>query len=173
MASEAEVAPTTLYRLFGSKDDLVAAYVERAGGEYRELISRATEPGKGPARERILALFDVFAETVGPENCRGCPFLMALAEFPDRESAVHIGAVAHKKWVRDRFRELAGELAAETTVADPALLGDQLALLVDGIYGSIQSLRADGPAASAGAMAATLIDAGGDISRRDRQGSSR
>jgi AcrR family transcriptional regulator len=170
VAADAEVAPTTLYRLFGSKDGLVAAYIERAGGEYRALITRTTEPGKGPPRERILGLFDVFAEIVAPENCRGCPFLMALAEFPDPESTIHVAAVSHKEWVRDRFRELAEELATETTIADPALLGDQLALLVDGIYGSIQSLGADGPAASAGAIAATLIDASAPIEspRRDR-----
>lgn len=31
IATEADVSPTTLYRLFTSKDDLVAAYVEREG----------------------------------------------------------------------------------------------------------------------------------------------
>ena len=30
VAAEAGVAPTTLYRLFASKDDLIAAYIERA-----------------------------------------------------------------------------------------------------------------------------------------------
>jgi AcrR family transcriptional regulator len=169
VATEAGIAPTTLYRLFGSKDDLVTACIEQAGGEYRALITRATEPGRGPARERILGLFDVFAEIVRPGICRGCPFLMALAEFPDPGSAVHAAAVSHKAWVRDRFRELAEELAAETPVADPALLGDQLALLVDGIYGSVQWLGADGPVAIAGAIAATLIDGcGGRASHATR-----
>jgi AcrR family transcriptional regulator len=36
VAAEAGVAPTTLYRLFASKDDLIAAYVERADRLYRE-----------------------------------------------------------------------------------------------------------------------------------------
>ena len=43
VASVAEVAPTTLYRLFGSKDGLVAAYVERAGAVYREWFDQALE----------------------------------------------------------------------------------------------------------------------------------
>jgi AcrR family transcriptional regulator len=30
VAAEAAVAPTTLYRLFASKDDLIAAYIARA-----------------------------------------------------------------------------------------------------------------------------------------------
>lgn len=140
----------------------MTAYIDHAGGEYRALITRETDPVRGPARERILGLFDVFAGMVEPETCRGCPFLMALAEFPDPENAIHVAAVSHKAWVRERFRELTAELAAETLVVDPAMLGDQMALIVDGIYGSIQSLGADGPAASARAIAATLIDGTAD-----------
>ena len=41
VAAEAGVAPTTLYRLFASKDDLVAAYIERAGLLYREWFDAA------------------------------------------------------------------------------------------------------------------------------------
>jgi hypothetical protein len=33
--------------------------------------------------DQILALFDALGEQVQPQHCRGCPFLMALAEFPD------------------------------------------------------------------------------------------
>src|SRR5687768_13154293 len=56
IAAEAGVAPTTLYRLWASKDDLVAAYVERADREYRVWFDAAT--GQGRPRERILSLFD-------------------------------------------------------------------------------------------------------------------
>ena len=35
VAAEAGVAPTTLYRLFASKDDLVAAYVDRCRDRQR------------------------------------------------------------------------------------------------------------------------------------------
>src|ERR1700710_2575637 len=83
VAGEAGVAPTTLYRLFASKDDLVAAYVERAAAGYRELVEEATERAVGTPRDRVLNLFDVQREYVEPDICRGCPFLMALAEYPD------------------------------------------------------------------------------------------
>jgi AcrR family transcriptional regulator len=75
------VAPTTLYRLFASKDDLVAAYVERAGEHYKRWFLDATGDGTPPAR--IRSLFDALIQQVQPEHCRGCPFLMALAELPD------------------------------------------------------------------------------------------
>ena len=53
VAAEAEVAPTTLYRLFASKDDLVAAYVERADRGYRDWLTAATAAEVGSPRERL------------------------------------------------------------------------------------------------------------------------
>ena len=159
IAAEADVAPTTLYRLFASKDDLIAAYIERADRLYREWMTEATAPTAGSPRERILALFDALDEQVQPQRCRGCPFLMALAEFPDPQLPAHAHAVATKAWVRDRLGKLTGALAREGPVADPAALADQLAVVVEGVYASAQALGAAGPARRARAIAETLIDA--------------
>lgn len=143
VARAAGVAPTTLYRLFASKDDLVTAYVERSAGLYRQAVLEAT--ATGDARSRILALFDATVVAVQPENCRGCPFLMALAEYPG--GPVHDAAVAVKQWVRDRLRELAGDDA----------LADQLTLVLEGVYASVQALTASGPTLQARAAAAKLL----------------
>ena len=159
VAAEADVAPTTLYRLFASKDDLIAAYVERADRLYREWMTEATAPGVGSPRERILALFDALDEQVQPQRCRGCPFLMALAEFPDPQLPAHAGAVATKAWVRGRLRELTDALAAAEPIGDPEALADQLAIVVEGVYASAQALGAAGPARRARAIAETLMDA--------------
>jgi AcrR family transcriptional regulator len=159
IASEAEVAPTTLYRLFASKDDLIAAYIERADRLYREWMSDATAPAVGPPRARILALFDALDEQVQPQRCRGCPFLMALAEFPDPQLPAHAHAVATKAWVHRHLAELTEALAATTPLSDPGALADQLAVVMEGVYASAQALGADGPARRARAIAETLIDA--------------
>src|SRR5205823_12081039 len=81
IAATAAVAPTTLYRLFASKDDLVTAYVQRADRGYRQWFLQSA--GDGDPREPILGLFDALTEQVQPARCRGCPFLMVLAEYPD------------------------------------------------------------------------------------------
>lgn len=158
IATAAGVAPTTLYRLFASKDDLVAAYVQRAAGLFKQWFTAATRAEVGQPRERILSLFDALGEQVQPQNCRGCPFLMALAEVPDRGQLAHVHAVATKAWVRDRLGELTDELAATTAVNDSAALADQLTLVMEGVYASVQSLGAAGPALGARALAETLID---------------
>jgi AcrR family transcriptional regulator len=158
VAREAGVAPTTLYRLFASKDDLVAAYVEHHAQGYRRWFTEATLADGRHPRERILALFDALIEQVQPHQCRGCPFLMTLAEFPDPGLPGHRNAVDLKSWVRDRFRELADELAAVTPIADPAGLGDQLTITFEGVYACVQPSRDDWPARRARSMAELLVD---------------
>lgn len=155
IAAEAGVAATTLYRLFASKDDLVAAYVDRAHEGYRQWFAAALEAGGDDPRQRILALFDALIEQVQPGVCRGCPFLMVLAEFPEATSAPHRNAVAMKTWVRAQF----GELAHSFTATDPDALADHLSLAMEGVYASVQALSATGPARQVRAMVRLLLDA--------------
>jgi AcrR family transcriptional regulator len=157
VAAAAGVAPTTLYRLFASKDDLVAAYIERADRLYREWFDAAAAAGGPDPREQILAVFDALGEQVQPQHCRGCPFLMALAEFPDPAHPAHRAAVAMKAWVRDRFGQLSAALASGGRAARPELLADQLSLVMEGTYASAQALSAEGPARHARALAGSLL----------------
>jgi AcrR family transcriptional regulator len=155
VASAAEVAPTTLYRLFGSKDGLVAAYVERAGTLYREWFNQSLGSPDRPARERLLDLFRALDQQVQPENCRGCPFLMALAEIPDESDPAHRLAVALKAWVNERFGELVRELTPP--VADPDQLADALTLIFEGSYASAQALGG-GPARRSPDVVAAMFE---------------
>jgi AcrR family transcriptional regulator len=158
IAGRAGVAPTTLYRLFGSKDELVAAYVERYAAGYQGWIESMTSDSRLSARERILAFFDALTDVTRPETFRGCPFLMTLAEYPDPACAAHASAQAVKAWVRDKLRELAAELPHQTSATVP-VLADQLALVVEGLYASIAALGSNGPARHARALAAVVLDA--------------
>jgi len=156
IAAEAEVAPTTLYRLFASKDDLVAAYVERADRLYREWFLAAEDAAGSDPRKRLLGVFDALIEQVQPQRCRGCPFQMALIEFPDHDLPAHRNAVALKTWVRERLGDL---VAKAGPFADPDELADQLMIVMEGVYASAQSMNADGPARRARGLAERLIEA--------------
>ncbi|MCE6996091.1 TetR/AcrR family transcriptional regulator [Saccharothrix sp. S26] len=155
VAAEAGVAPTTLYRLFSSKDDLVGAYVERADLDFRGRFTAAVENAGPDPRDRVLAVFDaVFAE-VSAEAFRGCKFLMSLAEFPEPELPAHRNALAAKSWTRARI----GELTEQLGVDDPAELADHLMLLFEGLHASGQSFGPDGPAKRARGLAEQLLAA--------------
>lgn len=158
VASRAGVAPPTLYRLFASKDALVAAYVERCSTGYQQRLTAASGPSTGSARERILAVFDAFTDEALADSCRGCPFQLVLAEYPDRSSEAHLRAVAHKTWLRALFHDLVRELAKDAPVHDADGLGEHLALVAEGIYGSVQALGSGGPARHGRACAEALLD---------------
>jgi AcrR family transcriptional regulator len=154
---EAGVAPTTLYRLFASKDDLVTAYVDRYAAGYRNWIETLTSDPDVAARDRILAVFDGLTGVIGTDGFRGCPFLMALAEYPDPTSGPHASAQAVKAWVRAKLRELTRQLSGVAPGARAAV-ADQLALVVEGLYGSTAALGSNGPAKRARSLAALIID---------------
>jgi AcrR family transcriptional regulator len=153
IAGRAEVAPTTLYRLFASKDDLVAAYVQRADEQARAQFDDAARSAGDDAAAAIAAVFDAQAGQFAPEQFRGCACLMTLAEYPDEDSPAHQRATAGKQWVRDRF----GQLTAELPASDPAGLADELTLVYEGANASAQALGAGGPARRAPALARMVL----------------
>ncbi|WP_344216722.1 TetR/AcrR family transcriptional regulator [Kribbella sancticallisti] len=73
--------------MFASKDELIAAYVDRAYEGYRERFGTSLDRGGDDPLQRMLALFDEQNLMLQPDVCRGCPFLMVLTEFPDEPPA--------------------------------------------------------------------------------------
>ncbi|MEU8132733.1 TetR/AcrR family transcriptional regulator [Streptodolium elevatio] len=158
IAAEAGVAPTTLYRLFASKDDLITAYVVRGGEFYQQWFEDALgDPADRDARTRVLSLFDALVDQVHPSRCRGCPFLIALAETPDPNHPANRAARATKAWVRQRFADLADEAG----VPRPAEFAARLALVMEGVYASVQATGTDGPAHDARALVDDLFTLAG------------
>jgi AcrR family transcriptional regulator len=154
VAAVAGVAPTTLYRLFRSKDELVAAYVERVDADARAGVARAVAAADS-VRSRILATFEQLTEPTRSEPCRGCPLVLALGEFPDPGLPAHAGAVAHKEWVRRHLTELAAGLP------DPAAVADRVVLVIEGTNAAGQTLGPDGPVRQGRALVGVILDAAG------------
>lgn len=154
IAAEAGVSPNALYRVFRTKDDLVAAYIERSRTRSEQEFEVVLAAAGLDPRARVLAMFDVLAEQIRPEVFRGCACMMAMAEFPDRDAPVHRGAAGAKEWIRARF----GELAAELPVADPKALADHLSIVWEGTNSTAQALGADGPPASTRALVEAILD---------------
>jgi AcrR family transcriptional regulator len=168
VAAEAGVAPTTLYRLFASKDDLVGAYVEQADQEFRSLYEAATDTAGPDPRDQILSLVDHVYAQVSSEKFRGCALLRTLSEFPDPTLPGHRNAVAAKAWIREGI----GLLTDRLDVEHPDELADQLTLVVEGLYASGQSLGPNGPAEQARRLAEVILSNATPRSDRSEQGGS-
>jgi AcrR family transcriptional regulator len=124
--AEAGVAKATFYHHFPAKDELVRAYVEEQSGLVQAGIAQL---GQRSARERLLAIFDLIADTAEQPDYRGCPFINAAAEYPDPASGVRQAIEEHRQWKRDLLRTL----LVQDGNQDPELTAEILMVLGDGL----------------------------------------
>ena len=149
----AGVAKASLYSAFGSKDELVRAYLESRDESRRVRVQAAVDRHTDP-RARLLAVFDSLAKTVALPTFRGCAFANASAESDAESVAAEVTRTA-RRWLQD----LLVELTTAVGVGDPRSLAIQLTLLYDGAL--VQSRLDHDPARGAAARAAAevLVDA--------------
>jgi AcrR family transcriptional regulator len=145
--AHAGVAKASLYTNFGSKDELIRAYLERRHSSRREQIEQAIAVCESP-RDKILAVFDLLGDL------RGCPSIRAGAEAPPG-SPIEEANDAYRRWVRLLFRSLAREAGA----SDPATLAVQLQILYDGSAVGARMDRNARAAKKARIAAEVLLDA--------------
>jgi AcrR family transcriptional regulator len=125
--AQSDVAKTTFYRHFPSKDNLVAAYLEGRNQEFWQLFDEVANQYPDNPKQQLLAIFRWFDKLLAASESYGCPFLMVASEFPEVEHPGHQVAIAHKQQLRDRITkmaELAGIQPAEELSAALLLLGD-------------------------------------------------
>ena len=148
----AGVAKASLYNTFGSKDELVRAYLESRHEQTSRRIMRYLERYSVP-RERLLGVFEAQGEVFAAPGFRGCAFVSASAESPGE--LVEQAADEYRGWVR----ALLVDLAREAGVAAADALGRQLHMIYDGA--SLSARMDHDPTASVAARAAaeTLLDA--------------
>jgi AcrR family transcriptional regulator len=151
---EAEVARASLYTTYGSKEELVKAYLEQRSGVWREHVRVALPARWDTARDRILGVFEMLGEWFAAPGYHGCPFINASAESRPG-GVIEQVTDAHRAWVRGLLTELAREAGA----ADPEAVSAQLVLLYDGAMVGAQLDRSALPAASARAAAAAILGA--------------
>ena len=73
VALRAQVAPTQLYRLFSSKDDLVAAYTERADGLARDWFDTAAQAAAATRAHRSWRYSTPSPSRSGPRTSAAAP----------------------------------------------------------------------------------------------------
>lgn len=151
---EAGTAKTTLYKLFGSKTNLVHAVLESEGKQWREWFIGAIEAGGGDAQTKLTRIFPALKTWFGEDRFYGCPFINAVAEHDKDQKQFRNIAMKHKKVVLAHIEKLAGEMGA----AEPALFAHQLALLIDGAIVAAMVSRDPGVADTAALAAGSLFE---------------
>lgn len=150
--AEAGAAKASLYAHFGSKDELVAACIERRTLDAKAQILayvEAVEP-----EQRPLRLFDFLVDWVSQDTFRGCPVQHLVAEFPEAGHPARQQANLQRQWLQGQLELWCGEAA----LSDAKQTARALAVLFDG---ALAAAEQDGPerASDARWAAAQLLDA--------------
>lgn len=148
--AESAVAKTTLYHHFPSKDALVLAFLlERRRRWTLDWLQGTVErlaPGPG---DRLLAIFDAFAEWFRRPDYESCAFVRTLLEVeagPVREAAVR---------ELEEVRRLVQTWAAAAKVRDAERLAYQIQTLMLGAI--VSAARGDRDAAARARDIAVLV----------------
>jgi AcrR family transcriptional regulator len=124
------VSKTTLYRLFESKDALIAAFAAERDRLNWEWWDRIEEQHDDDPHALLEALLSEIARRIGGPAYRGCPFLNLATEFPDDNHPGRVAARANKEELRARLATVVAKLG----IADPDRVASQIAMLINGAY---------------------------------------
>ena len=149
----AGVAKASLYDCFGSKEELIIAYLQQRQEGRRSRLRERLLHYPTP-REKIIGVFDYVAEFAAKPDYRGCPFARASAEARPGSKI---------KAVCDEWRAwnlaLFADLATQAGAADPDAVAQQLRVLYDGASVSAHADGNNTAALAARSMAKLVLDA--------------
>jgi AcrR family transcriptional regulator len=151
----AGVSKRSMYQLFGSKDELVAASLERIAPDYAAALLPAADDGR-PPRARILHVFERLENLEPAQGFRGCPFVAAAVQVKSPDHPASLVARRQKDALCSFFQHEVERGGAP----DPAQLARQLTLVFDGASARsvVQAQGLDGIAV---VTAAALLDGAG------------
>jgi AcrR family transcriptional regulator len=156
ICKQAGIKKPTLYHHFGSKDGLIAAYLEDRDEKVLAGLTRAAEQADGSVADKVAAIFERVAKAAPRASWKGCPFLRGAAEFAgNRNHPARKLASAHKH----RFERWLADFLADHGVSDPLPLARQLTVLLDGAVSHVFLHGDQDYALEAGKAARSLIQA--------------
>jgi AcrR family transcriptional regulator len=155
IVENAGVARMTLYKNFGSKEDLIVATLRREDKMFRQWLVSSVEGRSSRPEDRILGLFEALHDRFAAEGYYGCAFIRASIEYPAPNHPVHRAAREHKEMIRSYLRGLVSDVHA----ADPVTLSEQLYLLFEGAITASQLHGEPWPAEYARQAAEKLLAA--------------
>jgi AcrR family transcriptional regulator len=122
------VSKTSLYRVFRSKDELIAAFATERDRSFWAWWDRTAQRHADDPRAMLAALLSGLVKLIGLPTYRGCPFLNLATEFPDPDHPGRLVARANKEEMRSRLADIVAQLG----VSDPDRVASQMALLMNG-----------------------------------------
>jgi AcrR family transcriptional regulator len=130
VVAESGIAKTSLYRHFGSKDALVAAFLAGEDADFWRQWDAIAERHRDDPKGELNAYLGWMEVRLRRPAYRGCPQLNVIAELPDPKHPARRVAEQHKERMRQRFASIAERMGFRK----PKKVGAQLALVFDGAF---------------------------------------
>lgn len=121
---ESGVVKSSVYTAFRTKEDILMAYLEKAGAETDRALQNAADQKDTP-QEKVLAVFDFLIGHMQEEEYYGCQFLNIVSEIPVEAGRVIRQIQKQKNGVRQLFASILEPIGKQG-------LADELYLLFDG-----------------------------------------
>jgi AcrR family transcriptional regulator len=128
LTADAGTAKMTLYAHFGSKDELVVAYLEARDQRFLEQLEAELGVRTDPL-ERALTVVDLYERSLDEAGFRGCAFINAAAELPGDHPGRRVIA-RHKARVLERWTELIADLGLRA----PSRVARECYYLLEGAF---------------------------------------
>ncbi|MET8867923.1 TetR/AcrR family transcriptional regulator [Nonomuraea sp. NPDC004580] len=154
IAERSGVGKPSIYRAFGSKDELAVAYLREKGVSPQEIVETVRAAYPGDPRAQLRRVVAEIAEAIAAPGHRGCPLANTVVEFPDRAHPVRVAAQEQKQ----RYLELFTELVEPLPLADPGQVAYLIQMLVDGAHITSQVFDAGRSAAGLVTAVDRLLD---------------
>lgn len=148
----AGVSKRSMYQLFNSKDEVMAASLERSAPVYQAFLLPADDDGRSP-RARILHVFEQLEKTAASPDFRGCPLVSIATEL---KSPQHPASVVARRF-KDSLTAYFEKEAEHGGAYDPVLLAQQLTVAFDGASARAV-MQGEGIDGLAVATASALLD---------------
>jgi AcrR family transcriptional regulator len=123
--AKADVAKSSLYGHFASKDQLVAAYLRRRSLGWRAQLEHALTVAGPDADSRLATIFAELGRWFAAPGFRGCPFINAAAELTAAGHPWSAVATDHRQWVL----EVMLRIAKDSGAAEPEPAARQLLMI--------------------------------------------
>lgn len=155
LCKAAGVSKRSMYQLFASKDEVLAASLERSGPGYQALLLPPPDDSR-PPRALVLHVFERLDQLSAAPEYQGCPFVSTATELKDPEHPASMVARSFKQELTEFFRTQLARAGAPS----PETLARQLTIVFDGAGARtvVQAQPLDGLAT---ATATVLLDAAG------------
>jgi len=154
----------TLYRHFGSKDDLILEYLNYKGRKSEEIWAEIEAESPGDPAGQLYGYIRRVAKFIAGDE-RGCDLANAAVELTQEG---HPGLKVIEDFKREQRDRLAG-LCEAAGASQPGLLADSLMLLIEGARVSRRSVGTQGPSANLMRTADAVIASFG-VPARDQAG---